>query len=200
MLPKCVITNRGQKRIKVQKETHIIIRENPDMGLESFYLRYGKQLLAYSLKNWQTDEDTAWELIYKTYEKISKQIDKYNFKNEEKFASFVLVSFLNNLRNHYRDIKKQIEIVPEENIKLHPAFSDDDQEQTESAKLQLLNEELAKLEDWERMLLLLKAQQMPYSEIAKYIDKPENQLKVYYARLKRKITEKMTLKMEVNHE
>ncbi|MBN2776077.1 MAG: sigma-70 family RNA polymerase sigma factor [Bacteroidales bacterium] len=184
----------------MQKETHIIIRENPDMGLESFYLRYGKQLLAYSLKNWQTDEDTAWELIYKTYEKISKQIDKYNFKNEEKFASFVLVSFLNNLRNHYRDIKKQIEIVPEENIKLHPAFSDDDQEQTESAKLQLLNEELAKLEDWERMLLLLKAQQMPYSEIAKYIDKPENQLKVYYARLKRKITEKMTLKMEVNHE
>ena len=200
MLPKCVITNRGQKRIKVQKETHIIIRENPDKGLESFYLRYGKQLLAYSLKNWQTDEDTAWELIYKTYEKISKQIDKYSFKNEEKFASFVLVSFLNNLRNHYRDIKKQIEIVPEENIKLHPAFSDDDQEQTESAKLLLLKEELAKLEDWERMLLLLKAQQMPYSEIAKYIDKPENQLKVYYARLKKKITEKMTLKMEVNHE
>jgi len=184
----------------VQKETHIIIKNNPDKGLEAFYLRYGKQLFAYSLKNWKTDEDTAWDIIYKTYEKISKQIDKYSFKSEDKFASFVMVSFLNNLRNHFRDIKKQIEIVPEDRIKLHPVISDDDQEQTDSTKLKLLKEELANLEDWERMLLLLKAQQMPYSEIAKYVDKPEKQLKVYYARLKKRITERMTLKMEVNHE
>lgn len=189
----------------MQKETYIILKEkkgkSDSYGMECFYLRYGKQLFAYAVKNWKTDEDTAWDLIYKTFEKISKTIDRYSFTSEEKFASFTTMSFLNNLRNHYRDSKKQIDIVHEEDYKLHPVYQDDeDAEEVESAKMKILKEELAKLQDWERMLLLLKAQQMPYSEIAKYVDKPENQLKVYYARLKKKITESITLKLEVNHE
>ena len=47
------------------------------------------------------------------------------------------------------------------------------------------------MEDWQRMLLLMRSEGRPYSEIAQYIDKPEEQLKVYYQRLKESITKKM---------
>ena len=58
-------------------------------------------------------------------------------------------------------------------------------------KLIALNEALYEMEDWERMLLLMRSEGRAYSEIAKYIDKPENQLKVYYQRLKELITKKL---------
>jgi DNA-directed RNA polymerase specialized sigma24 family protein len=54
-----------------------------------------------------------------------------------------------------------------------------------------LKNELDKLEEWERILLLMRGQNMPYGEISKYVDKPERQLKVYYARLKKQMTEKI---------
>jgi hypothetical protein len=47
------------------------------------------------------------------------------------------------------------------------------------------------MEDWERILLLMRGQNIPYSEISKFVHKPEKQLKVYYARLKKKLLEDM---------
>lgn len=182
------------------KETYIILSTQPEKGLEVFYNRYGKKLYAYAVQNWKLDEDNTWDLIYKTFTNISEKIDRYSFVSEEKFGSFVLVTFLNNLRNFYRDAKKNIEVLPEEHINFQLAYEDDeDFLKSESERMRILKEELEKLEDWERMLLLLKAQQMPYSEIARYVDKPENQLKVYYARLKKKIAETIILKTEVHH-
>ncbi|MDL2261949.1 sigma-70 family RNA polymerase sigma factor [Bacteroidales bacterium OttesenSCG-928-I21] len=183
------------------KETYILIKKQSKKGLEVFYKRYGKKLYAYAVQNWNTDEDTAWDLIYKTYNKISEKIEDYSFESEEKFSSFVMLSFLNNLRNQYRDSKKQIQTVSEDYINPNnlPAESNEN-ENSDSAQMTALKQELENLEDWERMLLLLKAQQMPYSEIAKYVEKPENQLKVYYARLKKKITENIIKNTEVNHE
>ncbi|MCE3281192.1 MAG: hypothetical protein K0S44_3383 [Bacteroidetes bacterium] len=60
-----------------------------------------------------------------------------------------------------------------------------------NVKMVALNEVLEKMEDWERMLLLMRSEGQPYSVIAKYIDKPENQLKVYYQRLKEQLTKKL---------
>ena len=65
------------------------------------------------------------------------------------------------------------------------------EEPVTNKKLIALNEELDKMEDWERMLLLMRSEGRAYSEIAQYIDKPENQLKVYYQRLKEQIQKKL---------
>lgn len=46
------------------------------------------------------------------------------------------------------------------------------------------------------MLLLLRSQDMPYSEIAKFVNKPEDQLKVYYSRLKKALTKRMNEKLK----
>ena len=61
----------------------------------------------------------------------------------------------------------------------------------ESTKMKALNEVLEELEDWQRMLLLMRSDGQAYSDIAKFIDKPENQLKVYYQRLKEQLAKKL---------
>ena len=50
---------------------------------------------------------------------------------------------------------------------------------------------LEQFEDWKRILLLMKAQNFSYDEISKYVDKPSDQLKVYYMRAKGILTDKV---------
>jgi len=172
------------------KPTYQILKSKPKKGLELMYKKYGAQLCAYAIKNWNLNEDEAWELIYKTMFKIEKNIENYEFKNEDKFAAFIYKIFINQLRNYYRDQKaKQVEISGLDN---EANIEDKNDQKTESDQVKQLNILLDKLEDWQRMLLLLRAQDMPYSEIAKYIDRPEKQLKVYYQRLKQKIEKQLT--------
>ncbi len=161
--------------------------------ITELYNRYGKKLYAYAINNWHLGEDDAWDLIYKTLYKVIASYRDHSFENESKFASYVFKIFINYLRNHYRDHKKDSENmntqVDTETLqnKAEPAPADN----INNPKLHLLNEELDRMEDWQRMLLLMRSEGTPYAEIAKYIDKPEDQLKVYYQRLKEQISRKL---------
>jgi RNA polymerase sigma factor (sigma-70 family) len=183
----------------MSQETYTIIRKKKKKGLELFYQRYGKKLLAYAVQRWDTDEDTAWEFVYLTFDKIAKNIKKTSFASEEKFASYVLVTFLNLLRNHFRDTSKQVRLVPEDHIERFENVVEEEEAELESVDMTLLKAELEKLEDWERMLLLMRAQKMSYPEISKFVNKPTDQLRVYYQRLKKKVMQNINAKKEVQH-
>ena len=183
------------------KPTYKLLVQNRKKGFEKMYKLYGNKLCAYGISNWNLKEDDAWDLVYKTMYKIEKNINDYNFKSEEKFSAFIFKVFINYLRNFYRDNKSKQEHLQITEINNNIDFEDKKEEpSSESEKVKLLNKELEKLEDWQRMLLLLRAQDMPYSEIAKYIDKPEKQLKVYYGRLKLKITKQLEERKELMYE
>lgn len=131
-------------------------------------------------------------MIYKTIYKTADVINQYEFKDEQKFASFIFKIFINQIRDYLRQVKVTSQGVKEVELSDHiinnyrndlPVKSNSNQ------LLKILENELNKLEDWQRILLLLRSQDMPYSDIAKYVDKPENQLKVYHARLKQQITD-----------
>lgn len=160
--------------------------------ITAVYNRYGKKLYSYAIKNWNVTEDAAWDLIYKTIYKVMDSHTNYTFETEEKFASFIFKVFINYLRNHYRDTKKDkmLEFTPMDDVDLSTKKAMDASPVT-NKKLIALNEVLDKMEDWERMLLLMRSEGKAYSEIATYIDKPENQLKVYYQRLKEQLTKKL---------
>lgn len=164
--------------------------------LTEIYNRYGKKLYSYALKTWKINEDDAWNLIYKTLYKVIETHTNYTFESEDKFASFVFRIFINNLRNYYRD-KKQQEDPMTLDLSNSSHYATDHggmQTATEVApneKLAVLNEVLDQLEDWQRMLLLMRSEGMSYAEIAGFIDKPENQLKVYYQRLKEQLTKQL---------
>lgn len=159
------------------------------------YNQYGKKLYGYAIKNWNVSQDQAWDLVYKTLYKTIDTYKNYTFESEEKFGAFIFKIFINYLRNHYRDSKKQqekLDVTTEINpAELYNQPAANPSEPSNNPKLNALSEELEKMEDWQRMLLLMRSEGRPYSEIATYINKPEEQLKVYYQRLKESITKKI---------
>ncbi|MBK9449725.1 MAG: sigma-70 family RNA polymerase sigma factor [Bacteroidetes bacterium] len=191
--------------------TYELLRAQRGKAVQILYERYGRKLYSYALSSWHLDEDTAWDMIYETLYKTVEKIDSYEFNSEKKFGSFLFTIFCNNLRRHYRDNKKREEKLSfstfnEQNFE---ASKSDPLMQTErkvqelmveasmdafrepdtagDSLMQILDACLAKLPDWERVLLLLRSQDMPYTEIARYVHKPAEQLKVYHQRAKTKL-------------
>lgn len=170
--------------------TYERLGENSTSGLKMLYERYGRKLYGYAVHRWSLSEDAAWDLVYKTLYRILETHKAYVFESEEKFAAFVFKVFVNYLRNHYRDARRRGE---GNEVPFDDAHHDRPQEDETPASPQLskLQRVLETFEDWERILLLMRGQDMPYSAIARYVGKPEEQLKVYYQRLKKKLLDRM---------
>jgi RNA polymerase sigma factor (sigma-70 family) len=174
--------------------TYELISQGNKNGVALLYERYGKRLYGYALSSWKLGEDEAWDMVYKTLYKVAESTAMYTFASEEKYGSFIFKVFINYLRTHYRDQKARPGLLQFDDS--HTEVTEPVQE-PDSEEMILLKEELDKLEDWERVLLLMRSQDMPYSEIAKYVNKPAEQLKVYYQRLKTALVKRMNDKLSV---
>ncbi len=159
--------------------------------LAEIYNRYGRKLYSYAICTWKLEEDDAWDMIYKTLEKVTDSYKNYTFENEGKFASFLFRVFINNLRNQYRAHQKLPKNLVLNDNDGHEMPVNQEEIQPVNPKLAALNEELEKMEDWQRMLLLMRSEGWSYADISKYVSKPENQLKVYYQRLKEQLSKKL---------
>jgi len=175
-----------------------ILKNNNKETIKWIYERYGKRLYGFAIVKWKLSEDDAWDLVYKTLYKVLKVSGRYSFASEEKFAAFLFKSFVNNLRNHYRDTKEK-GIVEIELLEKHEKLSHDRKESEDNDRygeestnplMKCLQKVLALLEDWQRILLLMRAQDHSYEDISKYVSRPGAQLKVYHLRLKKVVTEK----------
>ena len=177
-------------------ETYNVISNNNNEVVKSLYETYAKKLLAYTCKNYTIDKDDAWAIVYKTIYKIAEVGSNYTFENEQKKSGFIFKTHINFLRNYFRD-NKSFEKNNQE-VELHDNFTDKEPETntTQNWPLTILQQELEKLEDWQRILLLMRGQDMPYSKISEFVKKPENQLKVYYARLKKQLTDNVNSELE----
>lgn len=161
-----------------------------------FYDRYAVRLLNYTVKNYRISEDEAWTIVYKTIYKMAGVQDKYVFENSSKENAFVFKTHINYLRNYFRDNRsfegknREVEL-KDEHIK-----TGGEAIAPESVELKVLKSELDKLEEWQRILLLMRGQDIPYSEISAFVSKPEKQLKVYYARLKQQLLENVNEQLQ----
>jgi RNA polymerase sigma factor (sigma-70 family) len=181
------------------KLTYNVVARKDKQAIALLYERYGKRLYSYAAHSWKLEEDEAWNLVYKTLYKVLDTTANYSFESEKNYSSFIFKVFVNYLRQHYRDtkrVKEQFEIVNTDDAEKHPEPALEETPEVNSVKMNLLKEELGKLEDWERMLLLLRSQDMPYAEIAKFVNKPEDHLKVYYSRLKTALAKRMNEKLK----
>lgn len=171
-----------------------ILKNKSKETVALLYERYGKKLYGYAITKWKLSEDDSWDLVYKTLYKAMNVADQYTFKDEGKFIGFLFKIFINYLRNHYRDTKAK-GIVTTELLDKHEKLSSDRKETEEekehtSPLMRCLQKALAILEDWQRILLLMRAQDHSYEAISKYVSRPGDQLKVYHMRLKKVVTEK----------
>lgn len=157
------------------------------------YGRYGKKLYGYAVSKWKVSEDDAWELIYKTLYQVLKVKDRYSFDDENRFVGFLFNTFINYLKNHYRDTKNKnietVDLLPKHE-KMSSDRSEKDEKENRSPLMICLQKVLQALEDWQRILLLMRAQDHPYENISQYVNKPASQLKVYHLRIKKIVTDK----------
>lgn len=177
-------------------ETYDLLSNTNNDVVKSLYELYAKKLLTYTCKNYTIDKDDAWAIVYKTIYKIADVQSNYTFEHEQKKSAFIFKTHINFLRNYFRD-NKSFEKNNQE-VELHDNFTDKEPEPnpTQNLPLTILQQELEKLEDWQRILLLMRGQDMPYSQISEFVKKPENQLKVYYARLKKQLTDNVNAELE----
>lgn len=167
------------------------IKKKDKKAVQLIYDRYGKKLYGYAVLKWKLDEDEAWDLIYATLYKSISVIDRYTFESESKFVGFLFTAFTNNLRNYYNKKKKEGVQIVELNDE-HGNVSDKEKEVIrENDHMKCLQQGLSQMDDWKRVVLLMRAQEHSYEEIATYVEKPVEQLKVYYMRLKKILIEKV---------
>jgi RNA polymerase sigma factor (sigma-70 family) len=180
------------------KPTYELIKNQDKESIRVLYERYGKKLFGYGRNKWKIGEDENWDLVYKTLYRVIETHASYQFADEAKFSAFVFTIFINYLRNFYRDKKN----LPVEIIALDESFHENEipaNDVAPSPSMNFLVAELDQLEDWERILLLMRSQNVPYAEIARYTGKPEDQLKVYYGRLKKKLAERLAAKIKTTN-
>jgi RNA polymerase sigma-70 factor (ECF subfamily) len=168
------------------------IRKKDKKAIQLVYDWYGKKLYGYAISKWRLEEDEAWDMVYQTIYKTIEVIDRYTFENEKKFAGFVFTMFCNNLRNLYHK-KKQFVASTVELNDLHGSIQVEEEQPLAPDSLHMicLQQGLAGMDDWKRIVLLMRAQDYSYEEIAGYVKRPADQLKVYYMRLKKILTEKI---------
>lgn len=186
--------------IKHEQILELIASRDP-RGLEALYDAYGKKFYAYSIFHWHLNEDEAWDVVYKTLETLVLKLANYQFESKAHFDNFLYKVLLNFLRQYFRQSRAQHKDaityvnVDEEGLEDglvaqidQVAFSNYYQSETsENPKLQILNDCLDKLDAVDKDLLLLRAQNYTYDEIAALLGIRNNQLKVKHLRAKQKL-------------
>ncbi|MBC8052158.1 MAG: RNA polymerase sigma factor [Sphingobacteriaceae bacterium] len=184
-----------------------VITKDPT-GLRDLYEAYGKSFYAYSIKRWQLTEDDAWDIVYKTLETLILKLSNYEFESQAKFEGFLYTVLVNFIRQHFRsrrvkdqqemkyvDLDTQDGISTDINQKLNEASFNEyySAEVIESSSLLLLKDALNKLEVVDRDILLLRAQNYSYEEIASFLKIDNNQLKVKHHRAKKKLVDMLKI-------
>jgi len=196
------------------KEIISLLQKMDKKGLEVLYTGYGERLYGYAVDRWKFTEDEAWEVIYKTLETLLSRANQYQFESQQHFENFIYKVFKNNLAQLYRAKKRNegnIHFLSIDQIQLHndgeelpenisfpeigmiSDYYTGDGQKKPLPLLAQLNLALELLTKVERDLLLLRAQNFSYTEIARMLglEVKEGSLKVKHLRAKRKLIELM---------
>ena len=197
------------------------IERKDKAGLELLYTTYGRKFYMVAVKKWFLNEDDAWNIVYQTLETLVLRLPGYSFDSQLHFENFLFKVFTNYLRQHYRRHRKDRLNEVNIGVEFHTAAEDngsgedaeieavlglDSQafqsyyllDSAENPKLQALRCALEKLEEQERDILLLRAQNYSYDEIAAMLNIPNDHLKVKHHRSKQKLIKLLNAKTTKN--
>lgn len=179
-----------------------LIEAKEKAGMDALFNNYAAKLYQYAVRQWQFTEDDAWEMVYKTMNILLLKLPGYELQSAQHFNNLIFKIFKNNLRQYYRDKlskEPELEFVPVELLENEPdvtfpvepvVFEDYYQNEVlESPLFMALKKGLEDLGSEERELLLLKAQNYSYEEIAAMLRIENKQLKVKHHRAKKKLVD-----------
>jgi len=190
-----------------------LINAQNKIGLEKLYDQYGSKFYSYCVRNWALNEDEAWDVVYKTLETLVLKISNYKFGTQVDFERFIYKVLINYLKQQYRSkkLRERDRIVYVDfndeagtfgqlteyfNADVMHAYHSDEIENPELVKL---NQALDDLEQVDKNLLLLRAQNYSYDEIAELLKIDNNQLKVKHHRARKKLLQILNNAIIINH-
>lgn len=162
---------------------------------ECLYKAYGANLVRYAIKSWQQDEDDAWEILYDTLYGFINSYSAQTFDSEKQVGALVWKIYRNKLKDKLRQKKRKESFLIDgldslETVWLEKSASRD--EYTEKnpilSELEVILEDL---KDWERQVLICRANDIPYKIIEEMTGRKKDFLKVHYQRLRKRISEKL---------
>lgn len=176
--------------------------------LEWLYEQYARRWYGIATVRWGLDADSAWDVIYKTLDTLLDKRTSLPTDPPAYFENYLFKVFTNNLRQCLREQARREEtmrLVPmnrdptaetpnylEDSVEL--SITDEtyekllaDEETQTQPMLARLETALAQLTETDQSLLLLKAQQFSYDEIAQMLGLENNQLKVRHYRAKQRL-------------
>lgn len=190
----------------------ITLIDNKDRkGWEALYALYGKKFYGFAVDKWHFDTDEAWDIVHQTLQTIILKIGEYDIKSQLHFDNLLFKILTNFLRQQYRknrkiaeDVKflsyQEMDSVLEAGEEMNeigqievPYNMDffqnylNEHEDGESPQLKALQVALLKLDSVDRELLLLRANDYSYEQIADMLKIENNQLKVRHHRAKNKL-------------
>jgi RNA polymerase sigma factor (sigma-70 family) len=180
-------------------------------ALELLYEHYGQKFYSYAINKWQMDTELAWEVVYNTLETLLLKLSDYEIESQAHFDNLVFKIFVNFLRQAFRKHRKRqydIEYVDFNDQESLDADETDDEDRplpvpvpidanlfnsayeaevSENPRLTALNQALMQMDETERNILLLRAQNYSYEEIANMLNIENKNLKIKYLRGKNKL-------------
>lgn len=187
-----------------------LILKKDQKGLEALYNQYGKKFYGFAIEKWHLSEDQAWDVIYQTLYTLTLKLSDYNFESQAHFNNLIFKIFVNFLRQSFRASRKNTSEIVFTDFNMNQ-FTDESEfneasdnieitdfdkqtlnayytsEVIENPKLVAINEALKEMESLDKDLLIMRAQNFTYEEIAKMLRIDNNQLKVRYFRAKKKL-------------
>ena len=182
-------------------------------ALELLYEKYGQKFYSYAINKWQMDTELAWESVYNTLETLLLKLPDYQIESQAHFDNLIFKIFVNFLRQAFRKHRKRqynIEYVDfneqeaEDKDEInhedtHPSTQSSvpidanlfnrayETDVSENPRLTALKKALSGMDETERNILLLRAQNYSYDEIGKMLHIESKNLKVKYLRGKNKL-------------
>ena len=128
--------------------------------------------------------DEAEDLMNETFYKLPKDILNFEYQNDNAFRGWLVTIHMNRIRYYFRIKKLNYSNLADyewESLEL------DDDESREDRRLQIIKEEIESLPEKERILLTMRAKEIPYKIISEILKIQPNTLKVQYLRISRKL-------------
>lgn len=196
-------------------QTLELIASKDKKALEILYEQYGKKFYSYAIYRWQMDEEAATDAVYDTLETLLLKLPDYQIESQAHFNNLIFKIFINALRQAFRKIRKhQYDIVyvdfteqdtedEEDSDQAEDAEQESEQsfipidadlfnrayetEISENPRLSAIKQALSEMDETDRDMLLLRAQNYSYEEIAQMLGIENKNLKVKYHRSKDKL-------------
>jgi DNA-directed RNA polymerase specialized sigma24 family protein len=182
---------------------------------EKLFNQYGARLFYYAMKSWDLNEDDIWEILYDTLYGFISSYSGDNFSSQKRIENLIWTIFKNKLRDKYRqkrrikehyqevvysegNLTKTSGMLVEKDDYLFLRYSDQVliQEEQQNPILSNLEAILDSFKDWERQLVIGRANGITYILLEEMTGKKADFLKVHYQRLKQRISKELKDRMK----